>query len=256
MAELLLALLLAGAGDTVAAMRSHAPLRPILCRLRFDRDRHEDGGTGWPTDYPLATWNLTVRLAEMTTLRPTWVHQIPVRPRPVVWVVRENDSRIFQCPIVFASDVGVMALSPAEAAGLRAWLAKGGFLWVDDFWGDVAWSQWRRELDKILPGAIPKPLPPTHELFSAHHAVPAVPQVSNIGFWMVEHKTSERGFASPTAVLQAVVDDHDRIQVLMTFNTDIGDTWEREGDDPGYFEAFAPIGYALGINAVLYAHAH
>ena len=41
--------------------------------------------------------------------------------------------------------------------------------------------------------------------------------------------------------------------VLMTHNTDIADSWEREGEDPSYFYAFSPRGYAFGINAVLYA---
>jgi hypothetical protein len=44
--------------------------------------------------------------------------------------------------------------------------------------------------------------------------------------------------------------------VLMTHNTDIQDSWEREGDDASYFYAFSPRGYAFGINAFLYALTH
>jgi len=44
--------------------------------------------------------------------------------------------------------------------------------------------------------------------------------------------------------------------VLMTHNTDLGDSWEREGDDTSYFYRFAADGYALGINVVLYAMTH
>jgi hypothetical protein len=44
--------------------------------------------------------------------------------------------------------------------------------------------------------------------------------------------------------------------VLVTHNTDFGDSWEREGDDPQYFYQFSVEGYAFGINALLYAMAH
>ena len=44
--------------------------------------------------------------------------------------------------------------------------------------------------------------------------------------------------------------------VLMTHNTDIGDAWEREGEDQDFFLQFSLDGYAVGINAVLYALTH
>jgi hypothetical protein len=44
--------------------------------------------------------------------------------------------------------------------------------------------------------------------------------------------------------------------VAMTHNTDIGDSMEREGDDPAYFAEFSPEGYAMATNIVLYALTH
>jgi hypothetical protein len=44
--------------------------------------------------------------------------------------------------------------------------------------------------------------------------------------------------------------------VLMTHNTDIADSWEREGDDPEFFFNFSPNGYAVGLNTVLYSMSH
>ena len=58
---------------------------------------------------------------------------------------------------------------------------------------------------------------------------------------------------SPHADFRAIADSHGRIMVVMTHNTDIGDSMEREGDDPAYFAAFSPEGYALATNIVLYA---
>ena len=36
----------------------------------------------------------------------------------------------------------------------------------------------------------------------------------------------------------------------------VGDSFEREGDDPRYFYRFSVEGYAFGINALLYALTH
>ncbi len=44
--------------------------------------------------------------------------------------------------------------------------------------------------------------------------------------------------------------------VLATHNTDIADTWEREGESAEYLNLFSPRGYAIGVNVVLYALTH
>jgi hypothetical protein len=68
--------------------------------------------------------------------------------------------------------------------------------------------------------------------------------------------TSERGPDSPHANFRMIADEQGRIMVLMTHNTDIGDSWEREGEDREFFLQFSPNGYSLGINVVLYALSH
>jgi hypothetical protein len=44
--------------------------------------------------------------------------------------------------------------------------------------------------------------------------------------------------------------------VLMTHNTDFGDSFEREADDPRYFSEMSVPGYAFGINVIVYAMTH
>ena len=44
--------------------------------------------------------------------------------------------------------------------------------------------------------------------------------------------------------------------VLATHNTDVSDTWEREGENAEYFNTFSPRGYAIGVNVVVYALTH
>ncbi len=87
--------------------------------------------------------------------------------------------------------------------------------------------------------------------------VTTLPQITSINFWRRSGgSTSERGSDSPVANFRMIVDAHGRIMVLMTHNTDIGDAWEREGEDHDFFLQFSPEGYAVGINAVLYTLTH
>jgi hypothetical protein len=68
--------------------------------------------------------------------------------------------------------------------------------------------------------------------------------------------TSELGFDSADVYVKGIQDAHERLMVLMTHNTDISDTWEREGENPEYFDLFSPVGYAIGVNVALYAMTH
>jgi hypothetical protein len=176
---------------------------------------------------------------------------------PNHWVVRLTDDALFQCPLVIASDVGTLAFSPEEAARLREYLLKGGFLWVDDFWGTAAWNQWEGEIGKALPEYAIFDIAADHPIRRTMFSVTEVPQVSSINFWRRSNgSTSERGDDSPHPDFRAISDDHGRIMVLMTHNTDIDDSWEREGEDSEYFLRFSPTGYALAINVILYALTH
>ena len=161
---------------------------------------------------------------------------------------------------MIASDVGTMGLSGEEVLRLREYLLKGGFLWVDDFWGSNAWAQWSAEIGRVLPpGEYPiVDLPLTHPLFKGMYNIWEVPQISNIRFWRRTggRLTSERGRDSVEAHFRVITDADGRILVAMTHNTDIQDSWEREGEDARYFEQFAPDGYALGVNVLLHAMSH
>jgi len=227
-----------------------------FCRLLYTSVRREPSGGGWRTDYPYGEINLMIRLSELTKT------PVPFEGtrQPTHYVVRLTNDALFECPFTMASDVGTIGLSPAEAEQLRLYLLKGGFLWVDDFWGTAAWQQWTRELAKVLPPSeYPiEDVPLDDPIFSSQFLVTEIPQITNIGFWRRSggRETSERGADSREAHFRAIRDDHGRIMVAMTHNTDVADSWEREGEDPGFFYQFSPDGYALGINVLLYALTH
>jgi hypothetical protein len=156
------------------------------------------------------------------------------------------------------TEVGTLYFSPEDAEALRNYLLKGGFLWADDFWGSYAWEHFASELSKVLPSArYPiKDLPLDHPLFRSQFVVKRVPQIPSINHWFRYGDTSERGADSATPHARGIADAHGRLLVLITHNTDFGDSWEREGDDPQYFYQFSVEGYAFGIDVLLYAMAH
>ena len=137
-----------------------------------------------------------------------------------------------------------MFLDDDEAANLRDYLLKGGFLWADDFWGEYAWDVFESQMRKALPsGEYPiVDLPLDHPIFHALMTVTRIPQIPSINFWGGPGgRTSERGADSATPHARAILDDHGRVMVFITHNTDFGDAFEREGDNhdvlPGVFSA-------------------
>lgn len=244
-------------GDPAELPQAQLPDRNVTgCHMLYTSVRREANGAGWRTDYPWGLRHLLIRLSELTKTRVSWLSP----EVPHAWLVRLTDDALFNCPYLMASDVGTIGLSPQEAARLRLYLEKGGFLWVDDFWGDAAWEQWSNEFAKALPPAeYPiEDVPLSDPIFQSMFEVKRVPQVTSIRFWrsVGGRSTSERGAESAEPHFRAVRDRHGRIVAVMTHNTDVSDSWEREGDDPEFFYQFSPEGYALGINVMLYAMTH
>jgi hypothetical protein len=226
-----------------------------FCRGMYSSDRREPGGQGWWTDYPDADINFTVRLSELTKTR---VSRMPAGD-PNHVVVRLSDDELLQCPFLFMTDVGTMRLSDHEVTRVREYLLKGGFIWVDDFWGEWAWAQWVEEIHRVLPrDQYPiRVVPSDHTVYRLLFHVPKLPQIPSIAFWRRSGGgTSERGSESAIPQMYAISDARGRIMVLMTHNTDIADSWEREGEDPRFFYQFSPDGYAVGLNVVLYSMTH
>jgi hypothetical protein len=145
----------------------------------------------------------------------------------------------------------------ADAVRLRHYLLKGGFLWVDDFWGSYAWQVWETEIRKVFPAA-EYPIidvPPEHPIYHSLFELKGVPQIPGIGTFLAG-RTSERGADSDEVHVRAIADQAGRIMVFMTHNTDVSDSWEREGEDPNYFRQFSVDGYRVAVNVILYAMTH
>jgi hypothetical protein len=223
-----------------------------FCRLWYTQVRRERGGMGWSTDYPRADRNLTLRLSELT-LTPVsrWFDG-----EPGIAGMRATDPELYRCPFLFASDAGTAGFDPSETEALREYLLKGGFLWVDDFWGDRALAHFTGEMARVLPEYDVVDLPMEHPLYSIVYQVPEIPQITALQFWYPGASTSERGEESAVPHIYGMLDEDGRILVLMSHNTDLADGWEREGDNAAFFDAFSPDAYAIGINVAVWIMTH
>ena len=228
----------------------------MFCRGFYSSVRRYRSGSGWNTDYPGADNNFSVRLAELTRIA---VKFDPDR-QPHHVVVRLDDPLMYRCGMLFMTDIGSAEFTDEEVTALRDYFKRGGFIWVDDTWGSHAWGSWLEQIARVLPpNEFPiVDIPPTHPLMHMVYDVKAIPQVPSISHWRrTGGGTSEYGEDSTEVYVKAINDASGNIMVLMTHNTDISDTWEREGEEPReYFDTFSPTGYAIGVNVVLYAMTH
>jgi hypothetical protein len=253
------------AGDALARQRRFGGRFPIpteqsfdggfnFCRAAFRTGRFGRGG-GWGVDYPDADVNFSIRLSELTRTRVSF----DAEKTPRHFVLQLTDDALFRCPFVMMTEPGGLVLEAAEVTRLREYLLKGGFLWADDFWGNAAWASFEQQMRQVLPaGEFPvRTLDADHPMFRMQFPVSAVKQIPSINFWAGSGgETSEWGSDSAQAAARAFMDKDGRVLVLATHNTDYGDSWEREAEDPDYFYTFSVHGYAFGINVLLYALSH
>jgi hypothetical protein len=206
------------------------------------------GGGRWLTDFPDSDLNFPYRLQQLTALK--------VDPTPIS--LRLTDERLFDYPFLYMIEPGALEFSEEEVVALRRYLLNGGFLMVDDFWGDDEYDNFYREIKRVFPDREPKELPLSHEIFQCVYPLKEKPQVPSINAAQ-EGVSYEWRPGSPTSVVhyKGIEDDKGRLMAIICHNTDLGDGWEREGEDPTYFQEYSvKKAYPMGINIVTYAMTH
>lgn len=231
------------------------PEKAEFCFLRLEyrdlaggsaRGFYRGFGRGWwMQDYPRAELHFTEGVQRLTRIHIGEPRHVPL-----------TDDRIFDYPWVYATQVGYWDLSDAETARLREYLARGGFLVVDDFWGPVEWEVFREAMERTLPG---KPIVELTSSDSMMHVLYDIEECVQIPG--LRHLRRGPGGAIVTNLSdtpphwRAIYDDKGRMLVAINYNMDIGDAWE-EADVPEYPAEATMLAYRFAINSIIYAMTH
>jgi hypothetical protein len=217
---------------------------------RFGRGgRRGFSGGGWATDYPDSDLNFSYRLHQLTSME--------VNPDPVV--LELTNPRLVNYPFIYIVEPGRLVFSEEEVKALRRYLLNGGFLMVDDFWGEAEWENFSYEIKRVFPNREPVELDLSHPIFHAVFDLKKKPQIPSINVALSGKAygiTWEREDAR-VPHYKAIYDDKGRMMAVICHNTDLGDGWEREGENEWYFHEFSEkSAYPLGINIAFYAMTH
>jgi hypothetical protein len=205
-----------------------------------------EGGTSWTQDYPRADRHFAKALRRLTRIHARSVEQ-PSNPNDV--------DDFFNWPWMVAGEMGDWNLTDQQAQTLREYLLRGGFLYMDDFWNDDEWARFMESMRKVFPDRqiveIEDKDPSNHMVYDLSE------RYQVLGMW------SFRGggggmwqrAAGTIPHWRGIYDDHNRLMVAMTFNQDVGDSWEF-ADDPSYPEKLSRLGIRLGVNYVVYSMTH
>jgi hypothetical protein len=214
-------------------------------RIRYGSGYYGGGG-GWATDFPDSDLNFPFRLQQLTSMRVN----------PDYKVLELTDPELFDYPFIYLIEPGRMLLTDDEVRCLRRYLLNGGFLMVDDFWGEDQWDNLANEMRRVFPDRQPQELPLEHPIFHCVYDLKEKPQVPSIHAWLRSGQSYERWDAQ-TPHYKALFDDHGRMMAIICHNTDLGDGWEREGENVDYFREYSEKkAYPMGINIVVYAMTH
>lgn len=201
------------------------------------------GGGSWAIDYPKADRQFMVMVD----------HLVNMDLFPCANAIRLDDPALRRFPFLYALEVGRMRLGDEEVRGLRDYLNAGGFLVIDDFWGTYEWENFEREIRRVLPGRPIVEVPMDHPVFHTVYDIDEILQVPNVRQGQAGGPTHERDGYVPYVL--GIFDDHDRLMVVINFNTDLGDAWEW-AEDPFYPLRFSTFAAEMGVNMIVYAMSH
>ena len=132
--------------------------------------------------------------------------------------VEVGSTDIFQFPFLHMTGHGNVFFSDTDVENLRNYLESGGFLHIDDNYGMHPYIS--KELKKVFPNKELIELPSSHPIFSSVYDFPQ-------GLPKIHEHDGKR----PQAM---GLFHEDRLVLLFTFESDLGDGWEDEAvhNDP------------------------
>lgn len=200
------------------------------------------GGTAWTVDYPEGDRTFARLLERLTTL------DVRVVEQPVDL---EDGIDAYYWPFLISGLVGAWDLTDDQAKKLREYLLRGGFLLCDSFYGSEEWDGFVEGMQRVFPDRPIVELPDTHPIFHSVYDLTNRPQIPT---WQhLPYGGYRNGGSMPH--WRAILDDDERVMVMITFNNDVADGWQR-ADEPEYPQEAANLAIALGVNFAVYALTH
>jgi len=215
-------------------------------RMRFQTDWRQ-GGTSWTQDYPRADRHFAQAVRRLTRVHVRSVEQ-PVNP--------DDTDDFYNWPWLNAGEMGDWKLTKAQAGVLREFLLRGGFLMLDDFWGPEEYARFDESMKMVFPDRPVVEMPSHDAIFHTVYDLDDRYQVP--GQWGLPGARGgmfRRRAIGTVAHWYGIYDDKNRVMVAISFNSDLGDSWEW-ADDPNYPEKYSALGIRIGVNYVVYAMTH
>lgn len=215
-----------------------------FARLMYSNAPYGRGGrrvAAWMTDYPDAEYHLMEGISRMTNMDVELVDYYGHGGR----LVSLEDEQIFDYPWLYAAEVGQWFLNVDEAARLREYLDRGGFLLVDDFWGLYEWQTFVQSMERVFPDRSIVELDDDdlvmHIFFDVDTSV-QIPGIRGVPPGNIPH-------------WRGIFDDAGRLIVAINFNMDMGDAWEH-ARDPAYPAEMTAAAYRFAVNYIIYSMTH
>jgi len=218
------------------------PSPPGSRYTRWGADWRE-GNTAWTQDYPRADRHFSRAIRRLTRIHVRSVEQ-PVN--------LDDDGDVNNWPWLYAVQVGQWQLTDSQVKAFREYLLRGGFFMCDDFWGEFEWERFLATMKRVFPERQVVDLPDRDPIFHVVYDLDERYQVP--GQRYVYSGVTEKCQGCP-ARWRGIYDDKGRVMAAMTFQSDLGDSWEW-ADEPRYPERFSALGIRIGINYVVYAMTH
>ena len=199
-------------------------------------------GGSWDTDWPEAETHFTLGVGRLTRV------EIGQQAR----ILEVTDDMIFDYPWLYAVEVGRWYLDDGEAARLREYLLRGGFLMTDDFHGTQEWANFIESMQRVFPDRpiveIPDDDEVKHVLYDLDEHI-QIPGIAALRYGV----TYQRDGYTPH--WRGIYDDAGRLMVAINFNMDLGDAWEH-ANDAFYPEPMTGLATRFAVNYVIYAMTH
>src|SRR5579863_3617711 len=212
-------------------------------RGRFDGDFRE-GLSLWTQDYPRADRHFSKALKRLTRIHARSVEQ-PIN--------LEDGDEVYHWPWLYAVQVGEWGLTPAEGKVLREYLLRGGFFMADDFHGNEEWAVFQESMKLVFPDRPIVDIEDSDQIFHTVYDLNERYQIAGSEHLRQGYKNGQDGGIG--AHWRGIFDDRGRVMVAISYNSDVGDSWEW-ADEPRYPERYSALGIRIGVNYVVYAMTH